>query len=161
MGKVKKRMCIPKKNERVFFCWKDGTFFFFLAPLHTVTLLGKRVHFLDPTWIEKVTCLTTLQREVLGWRKWFFWIIEEEREKNGVWREMFGWITQTRSDSRLVFEVGRDNKQMTLSKLLRESIIKFKTAAILNYVYNYSIIHNLKFKIQNLKFKIHNLKFKI
>ena len=65
---------------------------------------------------------------------------------------MFGWITEKTSDSRLVFEVGRDNKKMTLLKLLCESIIKFKTAAIFNYVYNYSTIHNLKFKIQKFSF---------
>jgi len=63
LGKVKKRMCIPKKNERVLFVEKHETFFFFFFPasLHTITLLGKIVHFFrsNVNWfLDDVSCFS-------------------------------------------------------------------------------------------------------
>jgi len=81
---VKKRICIPKKNERVIFVESMKLSSSLFLHHYTVTLLGKKVHFLDPTLIEKVRCLMMLQRELLGWCKWFLSTIKEGRKNNGV-----------------------------------------------------------------------------
>ena len=94
---------------------------------YTVTLLGKLVHFLNDV----------AERDFLGWCKWFFWTIEEEREKTRVWRKMFGWITHCSLTAILNY----------VDKIL---VFKTKYEKKLNYVYK--ILHNSKFKIQ--KFKI-------
>ena len=77
-------MCIPKKNERVLYVEGMKLYSSFFLCHYTPLHFWKKGSLLDPMLIEKVTCLMTLQREVLGWCKWFFSTIEEEREKNEV-----------------------------------------------------------------------------
>jgi len=104
---VKKRMCIPKKNERVIFVESMKLSFSFFLHHYTLSQFWEKVHFFDPTLIEFLDYVSGFSQPL---------------KKKG---------------RKMRFE----------GKCLVDYVKKGVTQNILNYVYNYSIIQNLKFKI--------------